>query len=820
MGVWEMNIKKKPGNAGNGAETPQQQKKKRFAVKTNSISTRIIIIFAIAMAITLALATTVTNVYAGRTMRRRIAEEMTIESEKNVAKVQNITGLMDGYSLSIVSAAEDMYSMPDDFSSVTSAVGVLNQPSAKSPAIMTTYSDLTGDRIPLSRSEMEKVIERNLIAIVESSDTVMDAGVYFDKGAFTSYIDNYFPYADRDSVEQKSIYNQSADVLNTDLYNKICETKTSEWSNPTEADANGVRTVSAYYPITNNDKVVGAVIIDINLDVFSAIHEEIPAYPSLYVNIVDGDRYILYSTHEKVIGKAYADTVSEDAYKSISADWEKGEMFNITTSSSSGTVTRYYAPLTVGDSVWWIQTAVPIRELNAATLKLIFLNISVLAAALVILLFILKNLVSSSLKPLAGMTEVAEKMSRGSLDVKIDYAKDDEVGRLAGSMSVMVEHLKKIVSDMSHIVGEMASGNFTVESQAEDSYVGDYRSMLESLTMIRDSLNETMSEIRSSADQVATGAEQVSSGAQSLAQGSTEQASSVQTLTDTMNRMTGKIKETANKAERASELSGTAGQAISVSNTKMTELGSAMTDIKGKADEISKIIRTIDDIAFQTNILSLNAAIEAARAGTAGKGFAVVADEVGNLAKKSQEAAQSTALLIEDTVNAVSRGGKLTQETADALKAVSDQTQQIIELINQISAATVEESDGVTRVTEGLSQISAVVQTNSATAEQSAAASEELSGQAGMMNDMLSKFRLRENGTASSAVRRASSAHTAAHKDAEEKDGGAEEKDSSDEIPVHTAHRTGRAKAPVAHSSRTEDMPADEDFTYDQNDKY
>jgi methyl-accepting chemotaxis protein len=175
----------------------------------------------------------------------------------------------------------------------------------------------------------------------------------------------------------------------------------------------------------------------------------------------------------------------------------------------------------------------------------------------------------------------------------------------------------------------------------------------------------------------------------------------------------------------------------------MQEMSKAMEEIVIRSNEISKIIKTIDDIAFQTNILSLNAAIEAARAGQAGKGFAVVADEVGNLAKKSQEAAQNTALLIEQTIEAVQKGGEISVQTAEALRSVSMGAQKITNIVGDISAASADEANGIKQVTEGIDQISSVVQTNAATAQQSAAASEEMTRLAKNLTDDVGKFNLR-----------------------------------------------------------------------------
>ena len=212
-----------------------------------------------------------------------------------------------------------------------------------------------------------------------------------------------------------------------------------------------------------------------------------------------------------------------------------------------------------------------------------------------------------------------------------------------------------------------------------------------------------------------------------------------------MSDISERIKETAHTAQEASRLSTDTGNAVVMSNTKMEEMSRAMVEITEKSNEISKIIKTIDDIAFQTNILSLNAAIEAARAGAAGKGFAVVADEVGNLAQKSAKAAQNTASLIEESIDAVEKGARISRETAESLDTVSQHTEKINSYIQDISAASEEEARGIAQLTQGIDQISSVVQNNSATAQESAAASEEMSAQANILNDLVERFTLKEN---------------------------------------------------------------------------
>ncbi len=255
-------------------------------------------------------------------------------------------------------------------------------------------------------------------------------------------------------------------------------------------------------------------------------------------------------------------------------------------------------------------------------------------------------------------------------------------------------------------------------------------------------MNDTLMQIDVSADQVNSGGEQVSSGAQALAQGATEQAASVQELAATINSIAEQVKTTAGHAQQAETDNRHAGEEIQVCSAHMNDLMTAMQVINDKSKEISKVVKTIEDTAFQTNILALNAAVEAARAGSAGKGFAVVADEVRNLATKSQEAAGSTTTLIDETVKAVQNGSQLSAETDESLRKVVTDSEKVLEAVSLISGATADQSDAIAQVTTGIDQISSVVQTNSATAEQSAAASEELSGQAQILKNLVNRFRL------------------------------------------------------------------------------
>ena len=401
-----------------------------------------------------------------------------------------------------------------------------------------------------------------------------------------------------------------------------------------------------------------------------------------------------------------------------------------------------YAPI-AGTDGWSINvTALESEFMSGVTsslLIILIIGVISLFAAIIIVRHRAKRIVN----PIEEMVTNIDQVYQGNLNVEFVVHRNDEIGLISEKLNGMVTTYRTLIADISHILNEIANENLTVETTA--AYPGDFNQIKLSLAQIITGLNDIMNQFTTASSEVRSGAEQLSAGAQNLSQSVTEQAGTLEELAATIETISVQVKNAAEQADIGNKKMNNVSHELQTSNEKMQEMTVAMNLINSTSAEIQKIIKTIEDIAFQTNILALNAAVEAARAGAAGKGFAVVADEVRNLSSKSAEAAKNTTTLIEKSLEAVQNGTQIADDTAASLSSTVLLANDVSKVVHEITLAAKEESASIEQVNIGITQVASVVQTNSATAEESAASSEELLSHANLLENRLSSFKLKND---------------------------------------------------------------------------
>lgn len=345
--------------------------------------------------------------------------------------------------------------------------------------------------------------------------------------------------------------------------------------------------------------------------------------------------------------------------------------------------------------------------------------------------------------PLIGITRQTSPLKEGNLSLKFDYHSENELGELVQTLQDSMDRIKEYVGDIDRVMGELAQGNFDVETSVR--YIGDFQSIEEAFGHFTASISEAMSGIIQAEQNVAAHAEQLSDGAQTLAQGATDQAGAVEELYATVDELSVSAAKNAKAVEAARHSAKLTSEQVKTSSGQMEKMVAAMGDISEASQQIGRIIATIEEIASQTNLLALNATVEAARVGEIGKGFAVVASEVGLLASKSDEAVKATKSLIDNSVKATDRGGKIVEEVSESLKQAQELVMKSDEAIHSITDAIKREAETLSQVSLGIGQISDVVQSNSASSEESAAVSNELFEQVHLLEDKTRRFRLKKS---------------------------------------------------------------------------
>lgn len=397
-----------------------------------------------------------------------------------------------------------------------------------------------------------------------------------------------------------------------------------------------------------------------------------------------------------------------------------------------------------GPENWSIAVTVPVSQIMTNVYSAMWICIAAAVILAAISIFMAMWIARTITRPVVAATNRIELLADGNLSAPVPEAKGkDEISRLSNALQHTVTELRSYIDDIAGVMTSMANNDFTVKSAVE--YKGEFAPIKIAMQEISSSLNHVLSAISASTDQVNSGAAQISSGAQSLASGASEQAASVEQLSASISKVAEQDKKNVGSINMATKNVRLANTSVQEGTGQMMLLADSMNKIAASSEQISHITKVIEEIAFQTNILALNASIEAARAGSAGKGFAVVADEVRNLAAKSAEAAKQTAELILESSEAVSQGTEIAGRISGMLTDAAEKALNAAKNIGDVEEAASEQAVAIAQISQGVAQVSKVVEVNAATAEESSAASEELSSLASSLRSEVARFKLLDN---------------------------------------------------------------------------
>lgn len=544
-------------------------------------------------------------------------------------------------------------------------------------------------------------------------------------------------------MSEDSIYTQNSTVTDigislreSAIYEGIEKNQTIV-TQPYQDQVTGEFCVSIIAPVESNGRAVGVVSVDISTSQLSSFLDGLTIGETGQICLIASDHSIVSFADPNMIGKV----VSEE-------NGFYGEQLYTELETSSDTVFEFQyqgvkqrAYLTIlPEYDWHILAGMSTFEYYQSTLSIIGYLVLLYIIGSILIIALLSLHIRHKLAPVSQITQGLAQFAQGNLDLSIPVTSQDELGTISDSINQSSKQIAAYIHEIMAVMQSLSKGDFTKEFSIH--FQGDFQSIQTSIDHFKQLMSSTILGVVEAADQVSIGADQVSSGAQAQAQGATQQASSVQQMATAIDAISHEIVENTNSTDLVSHKVLTLLEEVHTGDEKMANMLHAMDSITETSEEIKSIIKNIEDIAFQTNILALNAAIEAARAGTAGKGFAVVADEVRNLAGKTAEASRNTGTLISKSLLAIQNGKQIADETAVSFHLVSDGIVEVSNLAKEISENTTHQGNSIRQTSREVDEISSVVHNNAASAEECAAASEQLSGQATQLKDLVGQFKL------------------------------------------------------------------------------
>ena len=497
--------------------------------------------------------------------------------------------------------------------------------------------------------------------------------------------------------------------------------------------------LSAATPVYDEGgNVLGAAGMDISLDHVTEVLSTYTIGSNGYVWLVSSDGMLIYHPNAELVQQNIADVnVSANVVNAI---------MNQTTEflkyKADGT-TKYGSKQLVGDTGYLVVSNMPFLEYYQMLFATIGVLLVIFALGIILVMRSIDKSAYALSKPIAELNETASRLAEGDLDVELNVMAKNEIGELAESIRATVARLKEYIAYLKEASGaldQIADGK--LEIHLEQEYVGEFGQLKEALLHISSSMNDVMRNISASSQTVTSSAGDLANAAQQLAEGSGTQAAAVEELVATATSVAEQVEESKKDALQSAEETQKVTAMMEQSQDKMQEMMEAVQKIHETSKQVVGIIATIEEIADQTNLLSLNASIEAARAGEAGKGFAVVADEIGKLAQESSKAANMTRELIGVSMEEINKGNQIADHVMDSLKTAVEAVDNVNGMIQKTAGNAADQAQSMEQIRVGIEEISQGVQDNSAIAEESSATSEELASQATLLNELVQHFEL------------------------------------------------------------------------------